>query len=38
MSRFLENRIKTNKDYKLMSFGEIYNDIISKYFKNEKNK
>jgi len=30
MSRFLENRIKKNKDYKLMSFDEIYNDIISK--------
>ena len=30
LSRFLKNRIKTNKDYKLMSFDEIYNDIISK--------
>ena len=37
VSRFLENRIKTNKDYKLMLFDEIYNDIISKYFKNENN-
>ena len=37
MSRFLKNRIKKNKDYKLMSFDEIYNDIISKYFKNENN-
>ena len=31
LSRFLENRIKNNTDYKLMSFDEIYNDIISKY-------
>ena len=31
VSRFLENRIKNNTDYKLMSFDEIYNDIISKY-------
>ena len=31
VSRFLENKIKKNKDYKLMSFDEIYNDIISKY-------
>ena len=38
LSRFLENRIKNNTDYKLMSFDEIYNDIISKYCKNEKNK
>ena len=27
----LKNRIKKNKDYKLMFFDEIYNDIISKY-------
>ena len=31
LSRFKKNRIKNNKDYKLMSFDEIYNDIISKY-------
>lgn len=31
VSRFLENSIKKNKDYKLMSFDDIYNDIISKY-------
>ena len=37
LTSFLENRIKTNKDYKLMLFDEIYNDIISKYFKNENN-
>jgi len=30
LSRFKKNRIKNNKDYKLMSFDEIYNDIISK--------
>ena len=34
LSRFLKNRIKNNKDYKLMSFDEIYNDIIGKYYKN----
>ena len=28
LSRFKKNRIKNNKDYKLMSFDEIYNDII----------
>ena len=37
LSRFKKNRIKNNKDYKLMSFDEIYNDIISKYCKNENN-
>ena len=31
ISRFLENRIKEHKDYKLILFDEIYNDIISKY-------
>jgi len=31
MSRFLKNSIKNNKDYKLMLFDEIYNDIIGKY-------
>ena len=30
LSRFKKNWIKNNKDYKLMSFDEIYNDIISK--------
>jgi len=38
VSRFLDNSIKNNKDYKLMSFDEIYNDIIGKYCKNENNK
>ena len=27
----LKNRIEKNKDYKLMFFDEIFNDIISKY-------
>ncbi len=31
MAGNLEDRIKKNKDYKLMFFDEIYNDIISKY-------
>lgn len=31
MSESLKDRIKKNKDYKLMFFDEIFNDIISKY-------